>query len=84
MRFLYFYLMSDSAARVQVVAPEHALYWRELGLPNYLGGPFGDRSGGLVTFETDSATEAERLVANDPFVREGLLEGGWVKEWKID
>lgn len=84
MRFLYFYLMSDAPARVQAVAPEHAVYWRELGLPDYLGGPFGDRSGGLITFETGSATEAERVVANDPFAREDLLEGRWVKEWIID
>jgi hypothetical protein len=41
MRFLYFYLMSDAPARVQAVAPEHAVYWRELGLPDYLGGPSG-------------------------------------------
>jgi hypothetical protein len=75
MRFLYFYLMSHARARVQAVAPEHAVYWRELGLPDYLGGPFGDRSGGLITFETGSANEAERLVVNDPFVREDLLEG---------
>lgn len=84
MRFLYFYLMSDAPARVQAVAPEHAVYWRELGMPDYLGGPFADRSGGLITFDAGSATEAERLVANDPFVREDLLEGRWVKEWITD
>ena len=84
MRLLYFYLMSDAPARVQAVAPEHAAYWRELGLSGYLGGPFGDRSGGMITFETGSVTEAEQLVANDPFVREDLLEGRWVKEWMID
>jgi hypothetical protein len=47
MRFLYFYLMRDAPDRVRAVAPEHAAYWRELGLPDYLGGPFVDRSGGL-------------------------------------
>jgi hypothetical protein len=40
-RFLYFYLISDPAARVNAVAPKHALYWRELGLPHYLVGPSG-------------------------------------------
>ncbi len=83
MRFLHFYLMSDAPARVQTVAPEHAAYWRGLGLPGYLGGPFRDRSGGLITFEAGSVSEAERLVANDPFVREDLLEGRWLKEWMI-
>lgn len=84
MRFLYFYLMRDVADRVRTVAPEHAAYWRELGLRDYLGGPFVDRSGGLITFEVASADEAERLVADDPFVREDLLERRWLKERMID
>jgi uncharacterized protein YciI len=84
MRFLYFYLMRDVADRVRTVAPEHAAYWRELGLRDYLGGPFVDRSGGLITFEVVSADEAERLVADDPFVRKDLLERRWLKEWMID
>jgi hypothetical protein len=49
-----------------------------------LGGPFADRSGGLITFEGASVEEAERLVSDDPFVREDLLETHWVKEWTID
>lgn len=84
MRFLYFYLMTDAPERVRATAPKHAAYWRELALPGYLGGPFADRSGGLITFEAGSATEAEQLVADDPFVREDLLKQRWVREWMID
>jgi uncharacterized protein YciI len=84
MRFLYFYLMRDAPDRVRAVAPEHAAYWREFGLRDYLGGPFGDRSGGLITFEIASADEAERLVADDPFEQGDLLERRWLKEWMID
>ncbi len=84
MRFLYFYFMRDAPDRVRATAPEHASYWRELGLRAYLGGPFADRSGGLITFEADSGAEAERLVANDPFLRGDLLERHWVKEWLAD
>jgi hypothetical protein len=61
MRFLYFYLMKDAPARVQATAPGHAAYWHDLGLRDYLGGPFADRSGGLITFHADSGVEAERL-----------------------
>jgi uncharacterized protein YciI len=45
---------------------------------------FADRSGGLVSFEADSHDDAARLVSDDPFVREGLVERSWVKEWKIE
>jgi uncharacterized protein YciI len=83
MRFVYFCLMTDAPDRVQAAAPKHAAYWRELALPHYLGEPFADRSGGLITFEAGSATEAEQLVADDPFVKEDLLEHRWVKEWMI-
>jgi uncharacterized protein YciI len=84
MRFLYFYLMRGEPDRVRGIAPEHAAYWHALELRDYLGGPFADRSGGLITFEIPSAEDAERLVAGDPFVQEDLLERRWVQEWSID
>jgi uncharacterized protein YciI len=84
MRIVYFYLMRHAPDRVRAVAPEHAAYWRGLGLRDYLGGPFADRSGGLITFQTGSLNEAGQLIADDPFVREDLLERRWVKEWRID
>jgi len=51
---------------------------------NYSGGPFADMSGGLITFEAQGVQEAERLVAGDPFLQDGLLERHWVKEWAVD
>ncbi len=81
MRIVHFYSMRPEPARIRTIAPEHAAYWRGLGLPGYLGGPFADRSGGLITFEADSVHEAELVVAGDPFVRKELLESSVVKEW---
>lgn len=81
MRVLYFYWMKDDPDRVGAVAPQHASYWRELRLPEYLGGPFADRSGGLITFEADSLEQAGGFVAADPFVREELVESSVVKQW---
>jgi uncharacterized protein YciI len=56
-------------------------YWRERRLEEYLGGPFTDRSGGLITFAAGSLEEAERVVAADPFVTERLLNDSIVKGW---
>jgi uncharacterized protein YciI len=84
MRFLYFYFMTKEPELVRTTAPNHALYWRELALRDYVGGPFADRSGGLITFEAPSAAQAEGFVASDPFIREDLLADHWVKEWIID
>jgi uncharacterized protein YciI len=84
MRVAYLYSMKDQPDAVRDVAPAHASYWRELALPGYLGGPFDDKSGGLITFEIDSTEQANELVANDPFVREGLLESRLLKTWQVE
>jgi uncharacterized protein YciI len=48
---------------------------------DYLGGPFEDRTGGLITFSTRDFTEAQRAVETDPFVLEGLVGSHWLKHW---
>lgn len=81
-RFAFGYVMKGEPDLVRAVAPRHAAYWRDLGLSGYLGGPFGDRSGGLITFEATDLSRARELVARDPFVEEALLESSWLKEWR--
>jgi uncharacterized protein YciI len=84
MRVLHFYTMKQDPDRVRAVAPRHAAYWAQVGARDHEGGPFDDRSGGLITFEVDSREDAERLIAADPFVREELLERSWVKQWLVE
>lgn len=83
-RFAYFYLMGADAARIRSSAPAHVEHWRTLALADYLGGPFGDRSGGLITFRADDVRDAERMVSSDPFFIEGLLDSWTLKEWAVD
>ena len=71
MAFPSFCHMRDAPSHVEAIASEHAAYWKRLGLRGFRGGPFADRSGGLITFEALSDDEAERLVAGDPFVKPG-------------
>jgi uncharacterized protein YciI len=80
-RFAYFYFMADDPGRVMTLAPKHTEHWQDLNLREYRGGPFADRTGGLITFVVDEPTEAEAAVAADPFVRERLLDRYWLKRW---
>jgi uncharacterized protein len=80
-RFVYFYFMKDNAELIRQIAPSHAAYWKDQGLANYMGGPFGDGAGGLITFEAASLSRALELTEDDPFVLHGLLEQQWVREW---
>jgi uncharacterized protein YciI len=81
LKIVFFYSMKPEPDAIRAVAPAHAAYWRNLGLREYVGGPFADRSGGLITFAAGSRGEAESLIAADPFSVEGLLENSMVKEW---
>jgi uncharacterized protein YciI len=83
-RLAYFYLMTSDASRIRAVAPAHAAYWRDLQLPGYSGGPFQDRSGGLILFDAPDLEAAQALVASDPFVRHGLVTQQWLKAWLVD
>ena len=80
-QYAYFYLMRADGAGVAEAVPDHVAHWRALGLDDYSGGPFEDRSGGLITFRADGSSRAEQAVETDPVVRLGLLETYWLKRW---
>lgn len=73
--------MKNDAEKIPMIAPKHIRYWEENKPVNYSGGPFSDRSGGLILFEADDMNVAETLAMNDPFVIEQLIERKWIKEW---
>lgn len=73
--------MKPDPDAVRLVASKHAAYWDDLRLADYVGGPFADRSGGLITFAAHDDAEAQRTVESDPFRVEGLIELHWLKVW---
>lgn len=79
-RHVYFYLMKNDPERVRSIAPKHVSHWKRLGFAHYLGGPFEDRTGGLIVFDADDAA-AESAVLEDPFVFEDLVDARWLKRW---
>ena len=80
-RFAFVYLMQDEPERVSHVAPKHVDYWQNLSLPEYSGGSFADRSGGVIIFAAESHESAADIAREDPFMRENLLAQCWLKEW---
>lgn len=55
----YFYFMKNDPDRIRSVVPLHVEYWKGSGLEGYMGGPFADRSGGLITFEAENLIESK-------------------------
>jgi uncharacterized protein YciI len=80
-RFIFFYTMTEDKARIRDTVPAHVAYWQECGLDSFQGGPFADRTGGLITFAARDLTEATAAADGDPFVTAGVLGDRWVKEW---
>jgi hypothetical protein len=43
--------MKREPEKIQQIVPLHVEYWGKYKSKNYLGGPFADRSGGLIIFD---------------------------------
>ncbi len=83
-RFAFFYLFKEGTAQaVEKAVPDHVSYWKELAPEYYRGGPFADRSGGMIVFSAGDPIEAARIAMGDPFVLEDLHEVRWIKEWVL-
>ena len=83
-QFVFFYLMKNNPEIIRDTVPEHIRYWKESKPVNYSGGPFSDRSGGLILFKAENIETATKLAINDPFVVQDLIESKWVKEWMLE
>jgi uncharacterized protein YciI len=80
-RFVFFYFNHIQPDRIRQVVPAHVEYWHTANVEGYAGGPFADRSGGLITFEAARLEEATAIIENDPFVQNELIAEKWIKEW---
>jgi uncharacterized protein YciI len=81
-KFAFFYFMVAESGAIPQAVPQHVQYWDAHRSPGYIGGPFADRSGGLIVFEAADLSSAEEIVRNDPFVKEEVLAQSWLKEWR--
>ena len=83
-RFVYFYFNRNEPEKIRQAVPAHIQYWKVANLQGYLGGPFSDRTGGLISFAASSLEEAVEIIQQDPFVVEGLIKQKWIKEWIVE
>ena len=83
-RFVYFYFNRNQPEKIRQVVPAHVRYWEMANLRGYVGGPFADRSGGLISFAASSPEEAAAIILQDPFILEDLIAERWIREWIVD
>ena len=79
--FVFFYFNRNEPEKIRQVVPAHVGYWKTANLKEYMGGPFGDRTGGLISFVAPNLQEAMEIILQDPFILEDLIEQKWIKEW---
>ena len=79
--YAFFYFMKNQSEAIGETVPGHIAYWKDDNYRKIQGGPFADRSGGMVVFQAESLDSATLIANSDPFVKEDLLDNSWVKEW---
>lgn len=80
-RFVFFYFNRNEPEKIRQVVPAHVEYWKTASPKGYMGGPFGDRTGGLISFLAPSLGDATEIILQDPFILEDLISQKWIKEW---
>ncbi|MCP3924366.1 MAG: hypothetical protein GY714_17460 [Desulfobacterales bacterium] len=80
-QYAFFYFMKENSQQIPKLIPEHIKYWNTENPIDYSGGPFNDRSGGLILFKAKTIESAREITANDPFVTGNVLQQKWIKEW---
>ena len=83
-RYIFFYINRDEPEKIRQVVPAHVTYWKTANLKDYLGGPFGDRTGGSISFIAYDLDEASKIIMADPFVEKNLIAHKWIKEWNVE
>jgi uncharacterized protein YciI len=73
--------MKREPGKIQNIIPSHVEYWKSKKLDKYQGGPFSDRTGGLITFAAENLEKANDLIENDPFITNDVIDKKWIKEW---
>jgi uncharacterized protein YciI len=83
MKFAAIIEYTQDKAKIAEIRPLHRHYLTGLKAKGQLAvcGPFTDDSGGLIVYEADSADQAERLIRDDPFHKNGIFQKYQLRPW---
>jgi uncharacterized protein YciI len=85
MKFAAIAVYMPDASTIARARPAHREYLNGLIQQGKLviSGPFSDDSGGLLVYEAETAAEAEKLVAEDPFATQGVFVSWEIRPWNV-
>jgi uncharacterized protein len=85
MRYANVLLYVADPDAVAAKRPVHRAYMADLKRQGKLaaGGPFDDLTGALFIYEAESAEEAERFAAEDPYTHAGLIKKHTIRPWRL-
>lgn len=80
--FMFSYQMHNRPEQIKSTVLGHVSYWKSQTFEYYKGGPYADRSGGMIIFTAPGIAEARSIIEKDPFMKNGIVDTHVLKEWK--
>jgi uncharacterized protein YciI len=76
---------TPDASTIAKARPAHRQYLIGLRDQNKLviSGPFGDDVGGLLVYQAESPEQADTLVREDPFAKQGVFLSWEIRPWNV-
>ena len=83
MKFAAIIEYAPDPQKIARVRPVHREYIQALKKSGHIAitGPFLDDSGGLLVYEAETKEEAEKLIREDPFFKEGVFVSWVLRAW---
>src|SRR5690348_1598486 len=85
MKFAAIIEYTTDRARIAATRPAHREYLKQVFDSGRLAisGPFADDSGGILVYEVNTAEEAEAIIRDDPFAKQGVFQSWKIQQWKV-
>ena len=79
-RYAYIFFLKPNYDKIKQTVPQHADYWKNSDVEDYMGGTFADDSGGFISFSANGLEEVSEIILNDPLNKQNLIENRLIKD----